>query len=328
MVNDNVENASKTPMDTQTQSVVTPEVVVTKKPTPQQLKKAAKPRKSHLLAKQIFAQCYIWILLILMYLPVLLLVIYSFTNSTTLGAWNGFTFDLYVSLFQDQEVQIAVGNTVIIAVSAALLSTLIGTLGAIGVFESKPWFKKTLEFSTQIPVVNPEIVIALSLIVMFVFIGSMTGYFRLSYWTLLAGHLVLCTPFVYLSVKPKLIQMDPALYEAALDLGCTPRQALRKVVVPEILPGILSGFLIAVTLSLDDFIVTAFTRGAGLLSGNSDIETISTYVEGIIKKHPLPPELRALATLIFLLVLALVIGMIIYQNVKAKQGKKRKGRVY
>jgi len=255
-------------------------------------------------------------------------MIYSFTNSTNLGTWNGFTFDLYVSLFHDSDVQIAVGNTVIIAVTAALLSTVIGTLGAVGVFESKPWFKKTLEFSTQIPVVNPEIVIALSLIVMFVFIGGVTGHFSLSYWTLLAGHLVLCTPFVYLSVKPKLIQMDPALYEAALDLGCTPRQALRKVVVPEILPGILSGFLIAVTLSLDDFIVTAFTRGPGLLSGHSDIETISTYVEGIIKKHPLPPELRALATLIFLLVLALVIAMVVYQNIKAKQGKKRKGRSY
>jgi spermidine/putrescine transport system permease protein len=114
-------------------------------------------------------------------------------------------------------------------------------LGAIGVFESKPWFKKTLEFSTQIPVVNPEIVIALSLIVMFVFIGGMTGYFRLSYWTFFAGHLVLCTPFVYLSVKPKLIQMDPALYEAALDLGCTPRQALRKVVSRRFSRASLSG---------------------------------------------------------------------------------------
>jgi len=327
MVNEKTDNLSKTPLDT-SMNTSSSEVVVTKAPTPKQLKAASKPRKSHLLAKQIFAQCYIWVLLILMYLPVLLLMIYSFTNSTNLGTWNGFTFDLYVSLFHDSDVQIAVGNTVIIAVTAALLSTVIGTLGAVGVFESKPWFKKTLEFSTQIPVVNPEIVIALSLIVMFVFIGSWSGGVRLSYWTLLAGHLVLCTPFVYLSVKPKLIQMDPSLYEAALDLGCTPRQALRKVIFPEILPGILGGFLIAITLSLDDFIVTAFTRGPGLLSGNSDIETISTYVEGIIKKHPLPPELRALATLIFVLVLALVIGMTIYQNVKAKQGKKRKGRQY
>lgn len=280
------------------------------------------------LGKRIFAQCYIWILLILMYLPVLVLIIYSFTDAQTLGDWQGFTFDLYGKLFQDEAVQIAVGNTLIIAIVSATLATVIGTFGAIGVYESKSWVKKSLEFSTQIPVVNPEIVIALSLIVMFVALGQMLGGFHLSFWTLLAGHLVLTVPFVYLSVKPKLIQMDPALYEAALDLGCTPRQALRKVTIPEILPGVMSGFLLSITLSLDDFIVTAFTRGPGLLSGNSDIETISTYVEGIIKKHPLPAELRALATLIFAAVLLFVIGMLVYQNLKAGKLKKRKGRRY
>jgi spermidine/putrescine transport system permease protein len=280
-----------------------------------------------LLLKRIFANTYIWLLLLLMYLPVLVLMIYSFTNAKTLGDWNGFSFDLYVQLFQDHDVQVAVGNTVIIAVVTATLATLIGSLGAIGVYESKSFIKKSLEFMTQVPVVNPEIVIALSLIVMFVFLGGLFGGFTLSFWTLLAGHLVLTVPFVYLSVKPKLIQMDPALYEAALDLGCTPRQALRKVVFPEILPGVLSGFLLAITLSLDDFIVTAFTRGAGLLSGNSDIETISTYVEGIIKKHPLPADMRALATLIFVLVLFLVLSVVIYQNVHAKRthSMKRKG---
>ena len=278
--------------------------------------------------KIIFAQSFIWILLIAMYLPVLVLMVYSFTTATTLGDWKGFSFDLYGQLFQDHEIQVAVGNTVIIALAAAAISTVIGTLGAIGVYESRPWAKKSLEFATQVPVVNPEIVIALSLIVMFVFVGSISGSFHLSFWTLLAGHLVLCVPFVYLSVKPKLIQMDPALYEAALDLGCSPRQALWKIVFPEILPGILSGFLLSITLSLDDFIVTAFTTGPGLLSGNSNITTISTYVEGIIKKHPLPATSRALATLIFIGVLLLVAGLTIRQNILAKKGKKRKGRQY
>jgi spermidine/putrescine transport system permease protein len=263
-----------------------------------------------------------------MYLPIVVLMIYSFTTSTSLGTWNGFSFDLYVQLFNDHSVQVAVGNTVIIAVVAATLATLIGTFGAIGVYESRPSTKKAMEFVTQIPVVNPEIVIALSLIVMFVAIGPFLGGIKLSFWTLLAGHLVLTVPFVYLSVKPKLIQMDPALYEAALDLGCTPRQALRKAVFPEILPGVMGGFLIAITLSLDDFIVTAFTRGPGLLSGSSDIQTISTYVEGIIKKHPMPAELRALVTCIFLLVLFFVIMATVYSNVKAKKTKKRKGRQY
>ena len=273
-------------------------------------------------------QSYIWILLLLMYLPVLVLMIYSFTvgengGDLNLGEWGKFSFDLYINLFKDAQIQRAIGNTVIIALLAATLSTIIGTMGAIGVYECKKLPKRSLEFLTQIPVVNPEIVIALSLIVVFVALGI-----HLSFWTLLLGHLVLTIPFVYLSVKPKLIQMDPALYEAALDLGCTPRQALRKAVFPEIVPGILSGFLIAITLSLDDFIVTAFTTGPGLLSGNSDIQTISTYVEGIIKKHPLPAELRALCTIIFLLVLLLAVGFTLLQNQKAKKNKKRKGRTY
>ncbi len=291
-------------------------------------KKPLLSKEKRLLIWKCIGQSYIWLLLILMYLPVLVLMVYSFTvgengGDLNLGEWGKFSFDLYIALFNDAQVQRAIGNTVIIAVLSASLATIIGTFGAIGVFECKNFTKRSLEFLTQIPVVNPEIVIALSLIVVFVALGV-----HLSFWTLLLGHLVLTVPFVYLSVKPKLIQMDPALYEAALDLGCTPRQALRKAVFPEIVPGILSGFLIAITLSLDDFIVTAFTTGPGLLSGNSDIQTISTYVEGIIKKHPLPAELRALCTIIFLLVLAVAISFTVYQNHRAKKNKKRKGRAY
>jgi len=293
--------------------------MVRRKPMPQE-------RKGLFL--KILGQSYIWILLIVMYLPVLVLMVYSFTvgengEDLNLGEWGVFSFDLYVHLFEDKAIMRAVGNTLIIALVASVLATIIGTLGAIGVYECRHRTKKALEFLTQIPVVNPEIVIALSLTVVFVALGI-----RLSFWTLLLGHLVLTVPFVYLSVKPKLIQMDPALYEAALDLGCTPRQALRKAVFPEILPGILSGFLIALTLSLDDFIVTAFTAGSGLLSGTSDIQTISTYVEGIIKKHPLPAELRALCALIFVGVLLLALFTTLYQNHRAKLHKKRKGRVY
>jgi spermidine/putrescine transport system permease protein len=265
--------------------------------------------------KRFFALTYIFALLLLMYLPIFVLIIFSFTDSPKLGVYNGFTFALYAQLFADTSLQIAIGNTVIIALISALCATVIGTLGAIGVFECKKHTKKAIEFATNIPVVNPEIVIALSLTVMFVFVGSyIFKGFQFSFWTLLAGHLVLSVPFVYLSVKPKLVQMDPSLYEAALDLGCTPRQALRKTVYPEILPGIQSGFLLAITLSLDDFIVTAFTTGPGLLSGAGKIETISTYVQAIIKKKPLPADLRALCTLIFLLVLSVVIIYSIYNS--------------
>ena len=273
------------------------------------------------LIKKIFAQIYIWLLLLIMYAPILVLVVFSFTNTDVLGAWNGFTFELYVNLFKNEDIMKAVGNTLIIALVSSSIATILGTLGAIGVYESKKHAKRTMEMANQIPVVTPEIVIALSLTVMFVFLRQyLFKNLAFSFWTLLIGHLVLSTPFVYLNVKPKLEQMDPALYEAALDLGCSPTKALFKATLPEIAPGILSGFLIAITLSLDDFIVTAFTAGPGLLNGASKISTISTYVQGVIKKHPLPPELRALCTLIFLAVV-IVVFTLIFLNRKSKGGK-------
>lgn len=286
-------------------------------------------KKKTSLWKKILAESYIWILLLLMYLPIIFLMIFSFTNATNLGQWNGFTFDLYISLFKDKDIMTALGNTLILAVTSSLASVVLGTIGAIGVYELKKGWKKAAEFITQIPVVNPEIVIALSLVIFFVFLGNyIFKDFTFSYWTLLIGHMVLSLPFVYLSVKPKLQQMDPALYEAALDLGCTPRQAIGKVVLPEIFPGITSGFLLALTLSLDDFVVTAFTRGSGLLSGAAKIETLSTYVQSIIKRRPLPAKLRALTTIIFLAVLLLAVGVTLYKNYVAKRGKKRPRRIY
>ena len=268
------------------------------------------------MVKKVLAYSYVYLILLLMYVPILVLIVFSFTNATYIGTWNGFSFDLYVALFESEEIMVAVGNTVIIAVISAVCSTILGTLGAVGGHYLKRKGRAVLENINQIPVVNAEIVMALSLVVMFVFIGNMifAGQNLFSFWTLLAGHIVISAPFVYLNVKPKLLQMDPSLYEAALDLGCAPRQALYKVVLPEILPGIFSGFMLAITLSLDDFIVTAFTRGSGLLSGANNIETISTLVQAKIKKGPIPPEMRALTTIIFLIVLLVVIGISIYRN--------------
>lgn len=268
------------------------------------------------MVKKVLAYSYVYLILLLMYVPILVLIVFSFTNATYIGTWNGFSFDLYVALFESEEIMFAIGNTVIIAVISAVCSTILGTLGAVGGHYLKRKGRAVLENINQIPVVNAEIVMALSLVVMFVFIGNMifAGQNLFSFWTLLAGHIVISAPFVYLNVKPKLLQMDPSLYEAALDLGCAPRQALYKVVLPEILPGIFSGFMLAITLSLDDFIVTAFTRGSGLLSGANNIETISTLVQAKIKKGPIPPEMRALTTIIFLIVLLVVIGITIYRN--------------
>ncbi len=285
------------------------------------------------MVKKIIGKSYIWLILILMYLPVLVIIAFSFTESVNIGEWSGFSFNLFPRLFKSREIMIALGNTVLLALISALVSTLIGTLGAIGAYYSKRRMRNTIDLATQIPVVNAEIVVAFSLTVMFVFLGkifkAMGGdSYIFSFWTLLIGHCCLSLPFVYISVKPKLQQMDPSLYEAALDLGASPTQALFKVIVPEIMPGVMSGFLLSVTLSLDDFIVTAFTRGSGLLSGSKNIETLSTLVQAKIKKGPIPPEMRALTTILFLAVVLAVIGITVYRHYQDKKlnvNKRRAG---
>ncbi|MDY4183108.1 MAG: ABC transporter permease [Candidatus Onthovivens sp.] len=276
------------------------------------------------MVKKILAKSYVYLILLLMYVPIIVLIIFSFTNSDNVGTWNGFTLELYPRLFKNEAIMKAVGNTIIIAVISAIVSTVLGTLGAIGTFYAKKRTRAVIENITQIPVVNSEIVIALSLTFMFVFFG--TYIFRteiFSFWTILIGHVVLSVPFVYLNVKPKLTQMDPSLYEAAINLGCSPRQALNKVIFPQIKPGIISGFMLAITLSLDDFIVTAFTSGPGLLSGAGKIETISTFIQSVIKKKVVPNELRALATLIFVCVVVATILTTIYQRYQRPEYKMK-----
>lgn len=259
-----------------------------------------------------------------MYLPIFVLIVFSFTTSNQVGVWEGgFTFQLYADLFNDKQIMSALGNTVILAVLSACIATVLGTSGAIGTYYCKKRTRQVIETINQIPVVNAEIVMAVSLTVLFIFIGRFIFQTAnaLSFWTLLIGHVCLASPFVYLNVKPKLMQMDPNLYEAALDLGYTPRRALAKVIIPSIMPGIASGFLLSITLSLDDFIITAFTRGSGLLSGEGQIETLSTLIEAKIKKTSVPPAMRALTTIIFIVVLLVVIGNTIYTNQKAKKKK-------
>ena len=280
------------------------------------------------MVKKILAYSYIYIILFLRYVPILVLIAFSFTNSTYIGEWNGLSFALYVNLFKDTEILVALGNTIIIALISSVVSTCLGTLGAIGAYYSKKRSRAIVENINQIPVVNSEIVIALSLTVMFVFLGNYIFKENIfSFWTLLIGHVILSVPFVYLNVKPKLSQMDPSLYEAALDLGCSPRVALRKVLVPQITPGIVSGFMLSITLSLDDFIVTAFTRGPGLLSGEANIETLSTLIQAKIKKGPIPMNMRPLTTIIFLVVLLAAIIVTIVKNKNKSKVKIRKGRV-
>ncbi len=282
------------------------------------------------MVRKILARTYIFLVLILMYVPILVLIAYSFSTSQQIGQPLGtFTFKLYGDLFKNKDIMVALGNTLILAVISAAVSTLLGTIGAIGTFYSKKRSRAIIENINQIPVVNAEIVIALSLTFVFVMMGQYIFRAHIfSFWTLLIGHVVLCAPFVYLNVKPKLQQLDPSLYEAALDLGASPNRALTRVMVPQLLPGIISGFMLSISLSLDDFIVTAFTRGPGLLNGNESIQTLSTYIQGVIKKKSIPIELRALTTLIFIAVIIVAVLVTFYNSKQSHKLKKRRGRDY
>lgn len=260
--------------------------------------------------KKIISRGYLFLILAFIYAPIFLLLIYSFTSSTIIGKWDGFSLELYKKLFTEERLRTMIINTLVLAFLSATISTVLGTLGAIGIYYNKKALGKGINGASQIPVINAEIVTAISLALMF----AMFGLGR-SYFSLLVGHVVFCTPFVVLSVIPKLKQMDGSLYEAALDLGATPSQALFKVVVPEILPGIFSGFMLAVTLSLDDYMITAYTKP-------TTFNTISTYVYSAVKNQSKSqlPALRALSSILFIV----IVGVVIFMNIKASKKNKRK----
>ncbi len=263
------------------------------------------------MVKKIIAKIYIWLILLLMYAPILLLMVYSFQNTQYihLDHFGKLSFELYGSLMDASEIWDAFKNTMLIAIVSSIVSTILGTIGAIGIFYSRKKVKNTLHVMNQIPVLNAEIITALSLTILFAKLFQVSFNFA----TLLIGHVVLTVPFVILLIIPKLQQMDANVYEAALDLGSTPVKALMKVVIPEILPGIFSGMMLAFTLSLDDYIITAFTR-------NDSFNTLSTFIYGVTAKGPLPAELRAFTTLFVIAVAAILIT---YNIIVSKKHTKK-----
>lgn len=251
--------------------------------------------------KKFFAQCYIWLLLVILYAPIVFIGIFSFTESKVLGNWTGFSTKLYSNLFTGDmqgtgSLMSAIENTLLIALIAATVSTFLGTVAAIGIHNMRGRGKKAITFLNNIPMLNPDIITGVSLFLLFVFLHVSQGYV-----TVVLAHIAFCTPYVVLSVLPKLTQMNPNIYEAALDLGATPFQALKKVLVPMLKPGMISGFILAFTMSLDDFAVTFFTRGT------IGLDTLSTYIYTDARKGGLTPELRPLITLMFVGVLVLLI---------------------
>ncbi|MDD6890877.1 MAG: ABC transporter permease [Bacteroidales bacterium] len=255
-------------------------------------------------------QLYLWMLLALLYAPILIIVVFSFTESKVLGNWTGFSLKLYGSIFQTgahHSLLNACVNTVAIALIAATVSTLLGSMAAIGLFQLRGGRRKAVELVNTVPILNGDIITGISLFLLFVSLGVTQGFA-----TVTLAHITFCTPYVVLCVMPRLKQMNPNLYEAALDLGATPLQAMRKVILPEIRPGMVTGFLLSLTLSVDDFAVTVFTIG------NQGLETLSTYIYADARKGGLTPELRPLSAIIFVVILVLLLIM----NRRAGQLKK------
>lgn len=269
--------------------------------------------------KKFFAQLYIYLLLAVMYAPIILIAVFSFTKSKVLGNWTGFSTDLYRSLFSGAlsdggtgSLLAAVENTLLIAFVAAIVSTMMGTIAAIGIFNMHGRKRGTMQFLNNIPMINPDVITGVSLFLLFIFLHFSQGYV-----SVILAHITFCTPYVVLSVMPRLSQMNPNTYEAALDLGATPAQALWKVLIPQLRPGMISGFILAFTMSLDDFAVTFFTRGT------IGLDTLSTYIYADARKGGLTPELRPLMTIIFLVILLCLVGVNIS---KAKAAKKAVAR--
>lgn len=257
------------------------------------------------------------LIFIFLYIPMIVLAVASFNKGMDIAVFKGFTFNQYKELFRDRHLLGLLLNSVIVAVLSSLLATLLGTAAAMGIHQMRGRLRSAVMTMTNIPMTNPEIVTGVSLALLFAFVGTtLRIHSVLGFWTLLIAHITFNLPYVILNVMPKLSQMDPDLTEAALDLGCTPVQAFFKVTIHEILPGILSGALMAFTMSLDDFVISYFVTGSGFV-------TLPVEIYSYTKK-PIQPKVYAMFTLMFLAILLMMVVMNLLQA--RDHGKKtRKG---
>ncbi len=249
-----------------------------------------------------------------LYAPIVVMIVYSFNGIKSRSVFSGFSLQWYKELFQDAVIMKSLYVSLLIAVLAAVISTVIGTLAAVGINSMKGFKKKLYLSVNNIPMVNPEIVTAVSMMILFVFIISKSNTLEMGFGTLLISHITFCIPYVTLEVLPKIRGMDNNIYNAALDLGCPPAKAFLKVVIPQIKPGIVTGFIMAFTLSLDDFIISYFNSG-------SSVQTLSVTIFSMTKK-PYSPKINALSTLLFVTILILLLTV----NIKQMRDEaKRKG---
>ncbi len=260
-----------------------------------------------------FAKVYLALVMMFLYVPIFVLIVFSFNTTKSRSVMSGFTFDWYIKLFKNEIIMSSLMNTIIIAVLASIVSTILGTAAAVGIKNMKKVPKAIVLNITNFPIINPEIVTGVSLMLLFVFFAARMN-FEFGFVTLLIAHITFDVPYVILNVMPKLNQMDPFVYEAAQDLGCNPLKAFFKVVLPEIMPGVVSGFLISFTFSLDDFIISYFTCG-------SSMQTLPVTIYSMTRRK-VSPEINALSTIIFLVV---VIILVIKNVVEIKSNAKEKG---
>ncbi|MBR3692063.1 MAG: ABC transporter permease [Clostridia bacterium] len=259
--------------------------------------------------KKLFSALWVGIIFLFLYFPLLVMVAFSFNSTTSKSVFTGFSLKWYAELFSDPQLMGALGNTLLVAVLAALVATVLGTAAAIGIHSYPKRARNAVMNISNVPIINPEIVTGISLMLMFVMVA---GWLRLpmGFWSVLLAHITFNVPYVVLNVLPKLRQMNSHLYEAALDLGAPPRRALWRVVLPEIMPGIASGFLMSLTYSMDDFVITRFTSG--------NFQTLPVLIYTMLKK-PLPLSVNALSALLFLMVLSILIAINV---ISAKRYKK------
>ena len=247
--------------------------------------------------------------MVFLYLPIAILILYSFNDGKT-SVWKGFTLKWYYELFNNSAIMTSLYNTLIIAVLAALVSTVLGTLAAIGIYNMKKPVRSLVTNVSNIPIINPEIVTGVSFMLLFAFLGTLFN-FEMGFATVLIAHISFCTPYVILNVMPKLRQMDYSIYEAALDLGCNPRQAFFKTVMPEIMPGVISGMLMSFTYSLDDFVITYFTRGP-------KFQTLPIEIYTMLRRR-ISPTINALSTLLFIITIAILIIVNVWERRAEKE---------
>ena len=254
------------------------------------------------------SKIYTALVMVFLFAPIAILLVFSFNDAKSLSVFSGFSLHWYRELFRDDETLKAVRNTLVLAVSAALISTAMGTAAAVGINRLRnKVLRQAMDSVTNIPMINPDIITGISLMLMFVFVGRLFGAATsLNFGTMLIAHITFCLPYVILQVLPKLQQMDKALPEAAMDLGCTPFRAFLKAVLPEIMPGVITGLIMAFTLSLDDFVISYFTSGNGF-------QTLPIRIYNMTKKT-VTPKMYALATIIFFVILTLLLVSNLYDE--------------